>query len=95
MRTTPQERSAELRFSKASAKLGSYAADTSAERHLEFALTAAAVTFCDAAIASMRSSMRSDCIPVLPSLPVSSLSARTHIRVCGESRLSKRAVSAG
>ena len=68
----PQETYAELSGSLTSRKLGSYAAFTSAERHLEFARIAADDTPNDLAISSIRSVKSTHCIPVVPSLPISS-----------------------
>ena len=84
-----------LRRSYTSGKLGSYAAVTSALRHLLADLTTASFLPSERAISARMSINTSHCIPVCPSEPTSSLSARTTITVCASSLLSKSAVSAG
>ncbi len=73
-----------LRFSKAEAYAGSYAAVTSAEIHFELYLTSMGFALKDAAMVSITSEITLDCIPVVPSLPTSSLSANTATTVWGE-----------
>ena len=62
---------------------------------MEFAFMAAKLPFRAAAISASRSVMRSHCIPVLPSEPISSLSARMTMEVWRLSSVANSAVSDG
>ena len=85
LNTSPLPKYAALRFVITDGKFGSNAADTSEERTLEFfsARLSASSEYVPAAFITSATvfSKKRDCIPLAPTLPISSLSTRRHTLV--------------
>ena len=101
LNTSPFPKNAELLFSNTSAYIGSYAALTSEDNILEFCkalLTCSSDSPSVIATSSATTfSKNLECIPVAPTLPISSLSTRMQhpVRVtCGVSRIANKDVNA-